>query len=139
MGQFWKFSSNTCESELGTFNHLAVSVRLDYIKRVFGNTIYLEEERLPRDLLARSKSSFEWYTPQIMLNLAHNLHRQRRYNEAEEIGDQVLSLVKENESLWPLRRREDWFSKTSFSKPALPEERISSRQDIKAGDKYDCW
>lgn len=53
IGQFWKCSSDTFESELGTFNRLAtVSVRLDFIQRVLGNTNYLEEERLLRDLLA---------------------------------------------------------------------------------------
>ncbi|PVH81966.1 hypothetical protein DL98DRAFT_514339 [Cadophora sp. DSE1049] len=98
MGQFWKCSSDTFENELGTFNRLAVSVRLDYIKRVFGNTNYLEEERLLRDLLVQSGNSFEGYTPRVMLNLAHNLNRQGRHNEAEEIGHQVLSLIKENEA-----------------------------------------
>ncbi|KAK0111484.1 hypothetical protein ONS95_001839 [Cadophora gregata] len=98
MGQLWKCSSDTFETELGTFNRLAVSVRLDYIKRVFGNTNHLEEERLLRDLLAQSGNSFEGYTPRVMLNLAHNLNRQGRYNESEEIGQHVLLLIRDNEA-----------------------------------------
>jgi hypothetical protein len=93
MAQFWKCSTDTFESELGTFNRLAVSVRLDYIKRVYGATNYPEEERLLRELLAQTGNVFKRYTPRIMLNLAHNLNRQGRYNEAEELGQEVLSLV----------------------------------------------
>ncbi len=36
MAQIWKCTTNTFESELGTSSRLAVSVRLDYIKRVYG-------------------------------------------------------------------------------------------------------
>ena len=51
-----------------------------------------------RDLLAQSRSSLEGFTPRVMLSLAHNLNRQGRCNESEEIGHQVLSLVKENKA-----------------------------------------
>lgn len=93
MAQFWKCSADSFESELGTFHRLAVSVRLDYIKRVYGATNYPEEERLLRNLLAGTGNIFKSYTPRVMLNLAHNLNRQGRYNEAEELGQEVLSLV----------------------------------------------
>ena len=49
----WKCTTNTFESELGASIRLAASVRLDYIKRVYGFEEYLEEERLLRDLLAQ--------------------------------------------------------------------------------------
>jgi hypothetical protein len=74
-----------------------VSVRLDYIKRVYGITNYLEEERLLRDLLAQFGGIPRLPTPRIMLNLAHNLNRQGRHDEAEEMALEVLSLLQEYE------------------------------------------
>jgi len=51
MTQIWKRTTDILESELGTFSQLAVSVGLDYIKRVYGFANCLEEEeRLVRDL-----------------------------------------------------------------------------------------
>jgi hypothetical protein len=52
MAQIWKYTTNIFDSELGTFSRLAISVCLDYIKRVYGIINYLKEERLLRDLLA---------------------------------------------------------------------------------------
>jgi tetratricopeptide (TPR) repeat protein len=97
MAQTWKCTTDTFDSELGTLSRLAVSVRLDYIKRVYGITNYLEEERLLRDLLAQFGGIPSLPTPRVMLNLAHNLNRQGRYNEAEEMALEVLSLLQEYE------------------------------------------
>lgn len=95
MAQFWKCSADTFESQLGSSSRLAVAVRLDYIKRVFGATNYREEERLLREIHAQSGNDFKSYTPRVMLNLAHNLNRQGRSDEAEELGQEVLSLVRQ--------------------------------------------
>jgi hypothetical protein len=97
MAQIWKCTTDTFDSELGTFSRLAVSVRLDYIKRVYGITNYLEEERLLRDLLAQFGGIPRLPTPRVMLNLAHNLNRQGRHDEAEEMALEVLSLLQEYE------------------------------------------
>ncbi|CAG8982691.1 hypothetical protein HYALB_00000972 [Hymenoscyphus albidus] len=97
MAQCWKCITYTFDSELGTLSPLAVSVRLDYIKRVYGITNYLEEERLLRDLLAQFGGIPRLPTPRVMLNLAHNLNRQGRYDEAQEMTLNVLSLLQEYE------------------------------------------
>ncbi len=97
MAQTWKCTTDIFDRELGTFSRLAISVRLDYIKRVYGITNYLEEERLLRDLLAQFGGIPKLPTPRVMLNLAHNLNRQGRHDEAEEMALEVLSLLQEYE------------------------------------------
>ena len=97
MAKTWKCTADIFDSELGTFSPLAVSVRLDYIKRVYGITNYLEEERLLRDILAQFGGIPRLSTPRVMLNLAHNLNRQGRHNEAEEMALEVLWLLQEYE------------------------------------------
>lgn len=95
MAQIWKSTTDIFDSKLGTFSRLAVSVRLDYIKRVITNR--LEEERLLRDLLAHFGGIPRLPTPRVMLNLAHNLNKQGRYDKAEEIALEVLSLLQRYE------------------------------------------
>ena len=73
-----------------------MSVRLDYIKRVYGFKEYLEEERLLRDLLAQFDGIPRASTPRVMLNLAHNLNRQRRHDEAKKMALEVSSLLQVN-------------------------------------------
>ena len=96
MAQIWKCTTDTFESELGASSRLAVSVRLDYIKRVYGFKEYLEEERLLRDLLAQFDGIPRVPTPRVMLNLAHNLNRQGRHDEAEKMAVEVFSLLQQN-------------------------------------------
>jgi hypothetical protein len=102
MARIWKCTTDTFESELGPFNRLAVSVRLDYIKRVYGFANDLEEERLLRDLLAQLGGTPRGPTPRVMLNLAHNLNRQQRHDEAEAMAHGVLSLL-ENHGIYATR------------------------------------
>lgn len=97
MAQIWKCTTDTYESELGASSRLAVSVRLDYIKRVYGFKEYLEEERLLRDLLAQFDGIPRVPTPRVILNLAHNLNRQGRHDEAEKMAVEVFSLLQQNE------------------------------------------
>lgn len=97
MAQIWKCTTDTFKSELGASSRLAVSIRLDYIKRVYGFKEYLEEERLLRDLLAQFDGIPRVPTPRVVLNLAHNLNRQRRYDEAEKMALEVFSLLQQNE------------------------------------------
>lgn len=91
MAQIWKCITDIFDRELGTFSRLAVSVRLDYTKRVVTN--HLEEERLLRDLLAQFGDTPRLPTPRVMLNLAHNLNRQGRHDDAKEMALKVLSLL----------------------------------------------
>jgi hypothetical protein len=95
MAQIWKCSADIFDSELGTSSRFAVSVRLDYIKRVVTNR--LEEARLLQDLLAQFGGIPRLPTPRVMLNLAHNLNRQGRHDEAEETALEVLSLLQGHE------------------------------------------
>lgn len=97
MAQLWNCTADTFECELGTSSRLAVSVRLDYIKRVCGVTNKLEEERLLRALLRRFCGIPNLSTPRVMLNLAHNLNRQGRHEEAENMARRVLSLLQKHE------------------------------------------
>ena len=97
MAQIWKCTTDAFESELGASSRLAVSVRLDYIKRVYGFKEYLEEERLLRDLFAQFDGIPRVPTPRVMLNLAHNLNRQGRHDEAEKMAVEVFSLLQQNE------------------------------------------
>ena len=97
MAQIWKCTVDTFESELETLGRLVVSIRLDYIKRVYGFSNYLEEEWLLRDVLAQFNGIPRIPTPRVKLNLAHNLNKQGRHDEAEEIAQEVLSLLQEYE------------------------------------------
>lgn len=94
MAQIWKCTSDTFDSELGTYSRFAVSVRLDYTKRVYGTTNVREEERLLRNLLAPLGDTPGLPTIRVMLNLAHNLNRQGRHDEAEKKALGVLSLLR---------------------------------------------
>lgn len=95
MAQIWKCTTNIFYGELGTSNRLAVSVRLDYIKRVVRNPF--QEERLLRDLLDQSKGIPGLSTPRVMLNLAHTLNKQQSYKKAEEMALNVFSLLGEHD------------------------------------------
>ncbi|KAI1370104.1 hypothetical protein F4677DRAFT_458125 [Hypoxylon crocopeplum] len=95
MAQIWKCTTDVFDSELGTDSRFAVSVRLDYIKRVVTNQ--LEEERLLRDLLAQLGGIPRFPTPRVMLNLAHILNKQGRHDEAEDIAQDVLFLLQDHE------------------------------------------
>ncbi|KAK4068499.1 hypothetical protein Purlil1_13795 [Purpureocillium lilacinum] len=91
MAQIWKCTADIFDRKLGTFSRLAVSLRLDYIKRVV--TDHLEEERLLRDLLSQFGGIPRLSTPRVMLNLAHNWTKQGRHDEAEEMALEALSLL----------------------------------------------
>ncbi|CZS92382.1 uncharacterized protein RAG0_02805 [Rhynchosporium agropyri] len=97
MALTWKCITDTFDSILGILHPLAVSVRLDYIKRVYGITNHAEEEWLLRDLLTRLGGIPQIPTPRVMLNLAHNLSKQGRHDEAECMALAVLSLLQDHE------------------------------------------
>jgi hypothetical protein len=99
MPRIWECTAVTLESKLGISSRFAMSIRLDYIKRVYGCTDYLEEERLLRLLLTGLRAGDRILAvpvPRVMLNLAHNLKKQERYDEAEKMAQEVLSLLENN-------------------------------------------
>ncbi|KAK2021891.1 hypothetical protein LX32DRAFT_223030 [Colletotrichum zoysiae] len=91
MAKVWECTTDIFDSELGAYNRLAVSARLDYIKRVV--TDHLEEERLLQDLLTQLGGVPRLSTPRVMLNLAHNFSKQGRHDEAETTARRVLLLL----------------------------------------------
>lgn len=93
LAQCWKCLADTFDSELGPLSRLAISIRLDYIKRVYGTTNHPEEERILRGLLAHFQDSPTHPTPRLMLNLAQNLNRQGRCKEAEDLAFEVRLLL----------------------------------------------
>jgi hypothetical protein len=97
LAQAWRCTADIFDRKIGPLEPLAVSFRLDYIKRVFGTTDDLKEEQLLRDLLARFKDDLRISTPRVMLNLAHNLNRQKRHDEAEDIALEVTKLLGKHE------------------------------------------
>ena len=84
--QLWKCILDTFEREFGELSTFSVDCRLDYIKRVFGATDEAEEERLLREQLQRANDIPEYWIPQTLLNLGHNLIKQRRFDDAEEVA-----------------------------------------------------
>lgn len=91
LAQIWKCITDTFDVELGKTSRLAVSVRLDYIKRVV--TDRSQEERLLRDLLTQFKGVASFPTLRLMLNLAHNLNKQGQHVMAEELALKIQSLL----------------------------------------------
>ena len=96
MTQIWKCIIDTFESEFGAFSRFAVSVHLDYIKRVYEFKEYFKEERFFRDFLAQFDDISKVSISRMMLNLTHNLNRQRRYDETKKITLKVFSLLELN-------------------------------------------
>lgn len=83
------------DKKLGTIHRLAVSARLDYIKRVVKHRP--EEEQLLRHLLNQFGGAKRLPTPRVMLNLANNLNKQGRHSEAEELAQEVLLMLQDDE------------------------------------------
>lgn len=82
MTQVWKCNVDTFNKQLGSFNRLAVSVRLDHIKRVHGITEPQVEAQLLGELFTLMDGTPRHSTPRVMLNLAHNMNRQGLYDKA---------------------------------------------------------
>lgn len=94
IAKVWKCTTEVFARNLGANSRLAVSVYLDYIKRVVTDPI--EEGRLLRALLAQLGDDLMLPTPRVMLNFANNLKKQYCYSEAEEMALKVSSLIKEH-------------------------------------------
>jgi hypothetical protein len=96
IAQGWKCATDVFDDSLGSSHRLAVSVRLDYVKRVMLNN-HLEEERLLRGLLSQFSRFPAHPTPRVMFNLAHNLIRQGRHDEAETTALEVSTMLQRHE------------------------------------------
>lgn len=109
--QVWKCNVDTFGEHLGHFNRLAMAVRLDYMKRVYGIT----EPRIEEQLLCKLSARVSWAprqsTPRVMLNLAHNMNRQGCYDRAKSLAQKILLFLEnrvfENYLLLSLSPRRD--------------------------------
>jgi hypothetical protein len=97
MTQGWICITDVFDKVLGPSHRLAVSVRLDCVKRIM-IADHSGEERVLRDILARMESLPVHSTPRVMLNLAHNLNRQSRHVEAEKVAQQVSFMLQQDET-----------------------------------------
>ncbi|KAF4547204.1 Hypothetical protein D9617_53g017750 [Elsinoe fawcettii] len=91
MERAWSCVTETVSTILGRSNRLAISIHLDYMKRVVVDLV--EEENFLRGLLTALKGRLLPSTPRVMLNLAHNLLRQARYTEASETAVSVSGVL----------------------------------------------
>jgi hypothetical protein len=120
MAQIWKCMTVIFDSELGTFGRLALSVRLDYIKRMVTNRT--EKERLLRDLLGQFRGIPRLLIPRVMLNLAHNMNKQGRHDEAKKMALEVLSLGQGHENNRRIVERIESLKIISLLQPQLAAE-----------------
>jgi len=96
VAQSWRCATDVLEHELGNSHRLAVSARLDYVKRIM-ETNHSEEERLLRELLSRFEHIPAQPTPRVMLNLAQNMTKQGIHHEAEKIARTVSRMLQQHE------------------------------------------
>ena len=129
--QVWRYITDILNSELGTFSRLAVFVRLNYVKRVVMSRL----EELLRDLLGQFGGIPRLPTPCVMLNLAHNLDRQGRYDEAGEVALEDFSLLQGREIYtWRIVERIESMkivSRSRFNQVKILEAEQTNRSAIK--------
>lgn len=91
----WECITDACDRKLSSQSPLAVSIRLDYIKRVCAINNHSEEERLLQKLLKElpKEGIPSLAIPRVKLNLAHNMSRQGHYLKAETLALQVQQLL----------------------------------------------
>lgn len=95
----WRFSVEVFTRKLGNSHPLTVAAHLDCLKRIYGHTgeDFLNEEQELRKILTELEYKLTPSTPRVMLNLAHNLNKQKRYEEAREMALKVCSLLNEHD------------------------------------------
>lgn len=135
MTQVWQCTIDTFEKRLATSAAFLVSVRLDYIKRVYGSGEPHKEETLLRDVLTGITGPPGMSTPRVMLNLAHNLNKQKKCDEAQELAQKVFSLLTEDEMYVnrDTERVECWkiMSWSQYHQGNFPEAELAMRRAIK--------
>ncbi|KAK3045509.1 hypothetical protein LTR09_012917 [Extremus antarcticus] len=124
MAQAWRCTTDTLDGVLGTTHRLAVSVHLDYAKRV--TTDHSEEERLLRDRLAQFGGNPKPPPQRLMLNLTHNLNRQERHDEAEEAALKLLIVLQNAQRIEPLKA----LPRSQFSQGKTAEAEKAMREAI---------
>lgn len=92
MALVWQCMTDIFIQELTVDCPLAVSIRLDYVKRVFAANPQ-EEEALLQKLRADLGDSLNGSTPRVLLNIAHNLNRRGEHSRAREMAEVVLTLL----------------------------------------------
>lgn len=126
MAQCWRCTTDVVDGSLGPIHRFAVSVRLDYIKRVLVSN-QAEEELLLRDLLAQLRDPPGHPTPRVMLNLAHNLNRQGRHNEAEKVALDVWYML-QHHGIYAERKVERIESLKVISRSQFAQNKVSEAE-----------
>jgi hypothetical protein len=96
----WECITDTCDRELSSTSPLAVSIRLDYVKRVCGSTNPMREETLLRELLGTlekpgSHRLARLAIPRVMLNLARSIGRHKDNLEVEALALRASQMLKD--------------------------------------------
>jgi hypothetical protein len=91
----WRFTADTFDSLLGSRRPISVSLRLDYIKRVYAIKDQHEEGRQLKQLLHELGDFPQPSTPRVMLNIAHNYNRRQKYEDAATVARDVHRLLRE--------------------------------------------
>ncbi|KUJ16359.1 uncharacterized protein LY89DRAFT_782627 [Mollisia scopiformis] len=98
----WKCTSDGFERRLGFFHSDSLDIHLYFVSATYGPNAPLEEERLLRQIHAKFVEESWLRTPQMMrINLFSGfaMQRQRRYSEAEALGNDILLIAEDTESL----------------------------------------
>ncbi|KAF3030278.1 hypothetical protein E8E12_000665 [Didymella heteroderae] len=129
------------------WSSLAVSIRLDYIKRVHWLEDYAEEERLLRQLRKQLDRTRHPSVPRVLLNLAHNMNKQRRYDDAKNFARNVLELTeKHGEYANKLVERieaqkviaKSYYAEGSMAKAELSQRRLIEMVESTVGRQH-AW
>lgn len=134
MATAWRYVSDMFDCMLGQHSSLAVSIRLDYIKRVHWLEDYAEEERLLRELWKQLDCTLHPSVPRVLLNLAHNMNKQRRYDDAKSFARNVLGLTEKHEEYAnkSVERIESQkvIAKSYYAEGSMAEAELSQRRLI---------
>lgn len=137
----WRYTSDMFDCMLGQCSSLAVSIRLDYIKRVHWVEDCANEERLLRQLLEQLDGTLHPSVPRVLLNLAHNMNKQRRYDYARCLAEEVLGLIKEHkeyaDKLVERIESQKVIAKSYHAQESKIEAELSQRRAIKMIE--DTW
>ncbi|KAH6722305.1 hypothetical protein BKA61DRAFT_172799 [Leptodontidium sp. MPI-SDFR-AT-0119] len=103
--QSWKCAIDTWEECLGSFHAISLANRVDFISRLYGSKDLLEEEMMLRKLLVQVEQQTPSVSPRLvhraMVTLGLNVLDQRKYIEAQKIGQAIISLAeRDKESIF---------------------------------------
>jgi hypothetical protein len=96
----WECITDTCDGELSSTSPLPVSIRLNYVNRVYRSTGPRKEQRLLKSLFGTleeqgSHRLARLAIPRVVLNQAHNMESQKENPRAKTFAQQASQLLKD--------------------------------------------